>query len=177
MNKQPPLGDIRIFAAGLMVGLGVTLAGGPDAAAQPGNARWHLLTGTPQDLPLEPLTIESGGRKIALQVEFAQTPDQRQIGMMFEDRLAPDRGMLFTHPGDRPASFWMRNTYIPLDLIFITGDGRIESIAHQAKPLDETPIRSQGPVAGVLEIAGGRARDLGLQPGDLVRHRLFGTAD
>lgn len=120
-------------------------------------------------LEIVPLSIVSGGRTHRFQVEVARTGDQQSRGMMYRDRLAPDRGMIFPFAEPRVASFWMRNTPNSLDLIFIGTDGRIESIGADAVPLSEAFITSQGVVAGVLEIAGGRAAELGLQPGDRVK--------
>lgn len=86
---------------------------------------------------------------------------------MFRRSLAPDRGMIFPYNPPQPVAFWMRNTLIPLDMIFIRADGRIARIA-TAKPLDETPVPAGEPVAAVLEIAGGRAAELGISEGDSV---------
>lgn len=119
-------------------------------------------------LEVVPLTITSGGRTHRFQVEVARTEAQQSRGMMFRDRLAPNRGMMFPFAVPRRASFWMRDTPNSLDLIFVGTDGRIESIAADAVPMNETPMTSIGVVAGVLEIAGGRAAELGLQPGDRV---------
>lgn len=161
-----------------IVGLvGILVLWGGIAAAQPGNAQWHLNTATPQDLPLESLSIRSGDQVHTFMVEVAVTPDQRQIGMMFEDYLAPDRGMLFDNGRLERSTFWMRNTFISLDLLFIHADGRIENIAHEAVPLTTTRIPATAPVRAVLEIAGGRARELGLRPGDIVVHPLFGNSE
>ena len=113
------------------------------------------------------LTITSANGIHRFKVEVAATPDQQQHGMMFRTALAPDRGMLFPLEQVRPASFWMRNTLIPLDIIFIRSDGTIARIA-TARPLDETGVPSGEPVAAVLEIAGGRAAELGIARGDRV---------
>lgn len=142
-------------------GCGASMAG--DAPAQGAEA-----TRSEAGLEIVPLRIEAGRRRHAFRVEVARTPEQQARGLMFRDRLAPDRGMIFPFPQPRPASFWMRNTPNSLDLVFIGTDGRIESIAADAVPLSEAPLQSVGPVAGVLEIAGGRAAELGLQPGDRV---------
>jgi uncharacterized membrane protein (UPF0127 family) len=86
---------------------------------------------------------------------------------MFRRSLAPDRGMIFPYDPPQPVAFWMRNTLIPLDMIFVRADGRIARIA-TARPLDETPVPAGEPVAAVLEIAGGRAAELGISEGDTV---------
>jgi uncharacterized membrane protein (UPF0127 family) len=115
-----------------------------------------------------PLTIESSGRKHRFTVEVAETPEQQAQGLMNRQSLAPDRGMIFPRnpPGD--ASFWMKNTLIPLDIIFIRTDGTIARIAENTVPMSLDPIPSLGPVGAVLEIAGGRSAELGIKPGDKV---------
>lgn len=115
------------------------------------------------------LCIRSGGKALPLTVELAQTPEEQARGLMFRTELADDKGMLFPFPRERVASFWMKNTVIPLDLIFIRRDGSIESIAANAVPYDESPRASGEPVIAVLELAGGRAAALGIEPGDTVR--------
>ena len=87
---------------------------------------------------------------------------------MHRESLAPDRGMLFPYDPPQPASFWMKNTLIPLDLIFIRADGTVVRIAANTVPMSLDPIPSLEPVAAVLEIAGGRASELGIQAGDKV---------
>ena len=87
--------------------------------------------------------------------------------------MPPDRGMLFEFPIEEPVAFWMKNTYIPLDMIFIRHDGTIVSVAANTEPLSETTIPSSGPVDGVLELNGGIAASIGLRPGDKVRHPFF----
>ena len=100
-------------------------------------------------------------------VEVAATADQQEKGLMFRKSLGGDRGMIFPYDPPQDVAFWMENTLIPLDIIFIRSDGTIVRIAH-AKPLDETPLPSGEPVALVLEIAGGRAAELGIKEGDIV---------
>ena len=120
-------------------------------------------------LPVAPLTIERGGKTYHFRVELAQTTQQQAQGLMFRTKLGPAEGMLFPLDPPRPASFWMRNTVIGLDLLFIAADGRIANIAANAKPYDETPLKSAGPVKAVLELPGGRAAELGIVAGDRVR--------
>lgn len=107
------------------------------------------------------------------QVEIAATKAEQERGLMFRKSLAPDRGMLFTYKQPTRVSYWMRNTLIPLDIIYILPTGKILSIARNARPLDETPLSSGGFILGVLELAGGRAAQLGILPGDRVLHRIF----
>ena len=115
-----------------------------------------------------PLAIRSGGRTHRFTVEVARTPQEQQTGLMNRQSLAPDRGMIFPYDPPQPASFWMKNTLIPLDIIFVRADGSIARIAANTVPLSLEPVPSGEPVAAVLEIAGGRAAELGIQPGDTV---------
>jgi len=119
-------------------------------------------------LSVVPLTVTGGARTHRFRVELAQTSEQQAQGLMFRTKLGPDEGMLFPMNPPRAASFWMRNTVIPLDLLFVAPDGRIANIAANAKPYDETPLKSDGPVKAVLELPGGRAAELGIAGGDVV---------
>jgi uncharacterized membrane protein (UPF0127 family) len=136
-----------------------------------------LLAGDPAlakpPTELEALEIVTSKGRARFQVEIAATPAEQKRGLMFRESLAPDRGMLFTYAKPQPAAFWMKNTLIPLDIIYIAPNGRVLSIARNARPHDETPIASGGMILGVLEIAGGRAAQLGVLPGDRVVHRIF----
>jgi uncharacterized membrane protein (UPF0127 family) len=119
---------------------------------------------------LAPLTIEtSAGSSLPFRVELARSEAERAQGLMYRDKLAPDAGMLFIYPTDRPVAFWMKNTLIPLDLLFIKRDGTILSIVERAVPLSEASIPSGAPVAAVLEVNGGTVSHLGIKPGDRVR--------
>jgi uncharacterized membrane protein (UPF0127 family) len=100
-------------------------------------------------------------------LELAQTPAQQERGLMFRRSLGPNEGMLFPYAPSQQVSFWMKNTLIPLDIIFVKPDGRIGRIS-TAKPLDETPVPSGEPINMVIEIAGGRAAQLGIAVGDSV---------
>lgn len=129
--------------------------------------------------PLQPLTLMTDKGRFAFKVEDADTDARRETGLMCRKVLAADRGMLFDFKRPtKDVAFWMRNTLIPLDIVFIRPDGRVLSIARNARPLDETPLPAGGVVRGVLELAGGRAAEIGLIPGDRVVHRIFpqGTA-
>ena len=101
-------------------------------------------------------------------VEIADDDRARGIGLMFRRSMGDDEGMLFDFFEEQPASFWMRNTYIPLDMLFIKADGTIESIAKRTTPLSERSVRSKGPVRYVLEINGGMSDRLGIEAGDVV---------
>jgi uncharacterized membrane protein (UPF0127 family) len=104
-------------------------------------------------------------------VEVAETSAQQARGLMFRTEMPSDKGMIFPFPEDRVASFWMKNTVIPLDIIFIRRDGTIESVAANTTPYSLDSVRSNEPVATVLEIAAGRAAELGIGPGDTVTWR------
>ncbi len=154
------IGKILIAACASALSVAGCRAGLPPEPAAP--------TRSAAGLDIVSLSIASGGRSHRFRVEVAHTPEQQSRGMMYRDRLAPDRGMIFDFAEPRPASFWMKNTPNSLDLIFIASDGRIESIAADAVPFSLDHLTSIGTVAAVLEIAGGRAAELGLAPGDRV---------
>lgn len=115
------------------------------------------------------LAIVTDAGRHDFSVELALTPDQRSQGLMYRREMALDAGMLFDF-GSRAgrASMWMKNTYIPLDMLFITPDGEIESIAERTTPHSLEAISSRGPVRYVLELSGGTAARLGIRPGDRV---------
>jgi uncharacterized membrane protein (UPF0127 family) len=114
-----------------------------------------------------PLTIRSATGEHRFTVQVAATPDQQEHGLMFVRSLAGNDGMIFPYDPPQNVSFWMKNTLIPLDMIFIRADGAIARIA-TAKALDETPVPSGEPTAAVLEIRAGRAAELGIREGDRV---------
>ncbi len=103
-------------------------------------------------------------------VEIADTPEETSRGLMFRQELAPDAGMLFDFEQEKPVAFWMQNTFIPLDMVFIGADGTVKTIHVNARPLDTTSIPSGEPVRFVLEIPGGRSEEIGLAVGDKLEH-------
>jgi uncharacterized protein len=109
----------------------------------------------------------------AFTVELATNDSERSRGLMFRKKLPDGHGMLFDFEQDRPVAFWMHNTYVSLDMIFITGDGRILRIAENTKPLSDRLIPSGGPVRAVLEVVAGTARKDGIAPGDRVTGSIF----
>ncbi len=121
------------------------------------------------------LISTSDGRQLDFNIDLALTPEQRAQGLMFVENLPEDKGMLFFFGEEQLTGFWMKNTLIPLDMIFIRQNGRIVKIHENAMPHDLTSISSGEPVAAVLEINGGQSRKLGIAPGDTVRHELFGN--
>jgi uncharacterized membrane protein (UPF0127 family) len=107
-------------------------------------------------------------------VELATTPEEQAKGLMFRRSLPEGQGMLFDFHQEQPTSFWMKNTYISLDMIFIRADGRILRIAENTVPRSEALVPSGGPVRGVLEVIAGTSKKLGIAPGDRVAHPIFG---
>ncbi len=120
------------------------------------------------------IELKNGGA-VSLDIELAVTDQDRSLGLMFRTELADNQGMLFHYGKPQDLTMWMRNTYIPLDMLFIKGDGTIHRIEVRAEPLSEKVIAAGAPVAAVLELAGGAAERLGIKPGDRVRHSAFGT--
>ena len=116
--------------------------------------------------------VTSTGRH-AFQIEIANNDATREHGLMDRRYMAPDHGMLFEFDREAPVSFWMKNTYIPLDMIFIAPSGVVTHIAANAEPLSERVIPSGGPCVAVLELNGGTAASIGLNVGDKVRHPFF----
>lgn len=120
------------------------------------------------DAAREPLTLVTGEAEHTVQVEIADTPRARGVGLMFRDEMAPDHGMLFVYDGEAERTMWMRNTILPLDMLFIAADGRIVSIARDAVPFSEEIISSGAPARAVLELNAGRVDALGVAVGDRV---------
>ena len=121
------------------------------------------------------LVLHSSTGDHSFNVEVVDTPESRAKGLMFVQELADDAGMLFDFKEERPVSFWMRNTFIPLDMIFVGADGVVKNIHVNARPHDVTGIPSEGPVQFVLEIPGGRSVEIGLKPGDTMEHDRVGV--
>lgn len=119
------------------------------------------------DLPIIPVTVNTGEVSHEFATELAQTPEEQARGLMFRTQLGDFEGMLFPSKTRQVRSFWMKNTPLPLDIIFIAPDGRIANIA-RGEPYSTDSVRSEGPAVAVLEIRGGRAEELGIEPGDSV---------
>jgi uncharacterized protein len=135
------------------------LLSGPDVRA---------ATDDPPQFQQDRLVIDGAAGRFEFQVELALTPAQRARGLMFRESLADDHGMLFDFGTAQPVAMWMRNTYIPLDMLFIRADGQIARIIRDAQPLSDTVLDSGEPVRAVLEVRGGVTAELGIQPGDHV---------
>ena len=148
-------------------------------------AAWALLAATPlraQSGPIEDLdTFPKGklevvtGKKthLTFDIWLADSPRRQSQGLMFVRSLPSLRGMLFVHESPKPISMWMKNTYIPLDMVFIDSQGRIQQIVAQTTPHSLDVIRSNEPASAVLEIGGGEAEKLGLKAGQHVIHPTF----
>ena len=137
------------------------------AAAAPGTASGQMR-GRLAVFGKEPLTIESASAKHRFTVEIARTGRQHSQGLMYRRKLAADAGMLFIYRRVQPVVMWMKNTYIPLDMLFIAGDGRIVTIVERAVPFSVENISSERPVLAVLELNAGTASRLKLKVGDRV---------
>ncbi|WP_188657798.1 DUF192 domain-containing protein [Sphingomonas metalli] len=136
-------------------------------------AACHSPSPAPDGVQLVPVTITSASGRHLFRAEVASTAEAQAKGLMYRTNLAPDFGMLFAPypPGGgapRSASFWMKNTPSPLDIIFIRADGTIAYIGENTIPFSQAPVESGEPVAAVLEVPGGRTAELGIAPGDRV---------
>ena len=130
--------------------------------------------GAGEKFDIQPLTIVTkNGKSHAFTVELAVTPRQREQGLMNRREMAPDHGMLFAFGETRQVFMWMKNTYLPLDMLFIGKDGKIRSIKENATPLDESIIDSKGPIDYVLELNGGTVKRLGIRTGNRVQNALM----
>ena len=126
---------------------------------------------------LEPITLVSSDSVTMLTAEIADTDELRTRGPMFRHFLPEDKAMLFDYQRPRPVSMWMKNTNISLDMLFIREDGTIAAIAQDTVPQSLDTISVQEPVRGVLELAAGTVKRLGLRVNDKVYHRIFKTAE
>lgn len=150
-------------------------------------AQWAALLFSAALIAVLPASADSGmrverlqvvaadGHEVPIDVELAQEPKEKALGLMFRTELGDHNGMLFPYEEPRELSMWMHNTYIPLDMVFIRPDGVIHRIEERAEPMSDRVISSEGPVSAVLELAGGAAGRLGIKAGDRIRYPLFGT--
>jgi uncharacterized protein len=131
------------------------------------------LSGAARGAAAESLEIATRNGVRVFEVEMAVTPQEQEKGLMYRRDLPDGKGMLFDFGEERPAVFWMKNTYVSLDIIFIRRDGSIARIAERTTPLSEARIHSGAPVRGVLEVVAGTSKRYGIAPGDKVAHRIF----
>lgn len=160
------LGLMMAALAGCSPGEGATAsAQAPAAVEQPAR---HPVSG----LAVIDLTVDRGGKVLPFRVELADTPEAQARGLMFRTQLGDNEGMIFPSPVPEPRSFWMKNTPLSLDIIFIGPDGRITNIAANTTPYSLESVTSSGFASGVLELRAGRAKELGIVPGDKVDYVL-----
>ncbi|MCB2087353.1 MAG: DUF192 domain-containing protein [Sphingomonadaceae bacterium] len=155
--------------ASLLLALGMLAACSPQGEATTSapvrtESSKHPVSG----LEVVPLTVTSGGKRHKFRVEVAASDAEQGRGLMFRTELGPDEGMIFPRKVPTMASFWMKNTPLPLDIIFIGPDGRIINIAARTTPYSLDLVNSQGPTSAVLELIGGRTEELGIKAGDSV---------
>lgn len=131
----------------------------------------------PASAGTERVAVRTANGVFEFSVELADTPEEREFGLMYRRELAADAGMLFDFGKPRPVSMWMKNTLIPLDMLFLRSDGVIANIIQRAVPGSLDARASAGPVLAVLEVNGGTAERLGIRSGDHVVHRIFGNAE
>ena len=155
---------LRILLAGLALSLAACSTQAAPPAAETVDAAVHPISG----LDVIPLTITQAGKTHQFQVEVARSPAEQSQGLMFRTAMGPNEGMIFPTATPQFRSFWMRNTVMSLDLLFIGADGLVSNIAANATPYSEDSIPSDGPVVAVLELVGGRAAQLGIMPGARV---------
>ena len=154
--------------AGLAATLLAACSAQPAADAGPSAEIATETTHPVSGLEVIPLTVTGASGTHRFTVELADTPEAQRRGLMFRTELTDDAGMIFPYDGTTAQSFWMKNTPLPLDIIFIGPDGRISNIAAMTEPYSLESVYSVGAVLGVLELAGGRAAELGIEPGDKV---------
>ena len=155
----------------LRVGIAAVIAMGLPllAACQPTSNSVSAIERSPAGLDQVPLTVTTtGGKAHRFTVEVARTAEEQAQGLMNRQSLAPDRGMIFPYAVPIAASFWMKNTLIPLDMIFVRADGTVARIEANTAPLSLDPVAAGEPVGAVLELAGGRAAELGITAGAKV---------
>lgn len=153
LHTAPLRAVLLLLCSVLLMPLGACASGGSDT----GEAAETVVT------------VRQGSTAHRFAVEVARTPEEQARGLMYRTSLAPDRGMLFPFAKPKFASFWMKNTFIPLDIIFIRSDGSIDRIAENTIPESLEPVVSGGEVAAVLELAGGTAARLGIDESAIIR--------
>ena len=132
---------------------------------------WPLLLAA--DAARDIVLIETGSSQYRFEVEIADDAAERAEGLMYRENLADNAGMLFLYPKDQPVDFWMKNTLLSLDIVYVRSDGTIARIAENTKPLSEQLLPSGEPIRAVLEVKGGTMRALGVSVGDRLRNATY----
>lgn len=163
------MGRMTGFATPLLAVLALGLAAcSPQPAAERAPAAAQDAVHPVSNLRIIPVTIRSGAKAHVFRTEVANTPQAQAQGLMFRTELPDDEAMIFPRDDRAIASFWMKNTPIPLDIVFIGPDRKIINIAAMTTPYSLDPVSSDGPVSAVFEIRGGLAQELGIGPGNTV---------
>ena len=157
-NRKAAGSRAQGWLAAVLILIGLAVTGAPARAAS-----------------FQPLEIVTRNGVQVFSVEMATTEEEKQTGLMYRKELADGKGMLFDFNPEQEVSMWMKNTYVPLDMIFIRADGRILRIAENTEPLSTKIISSRGPARAVLEVVAGTAQKYGIRVGDRVGHPLFGN--
>ena len=160
-----PVGYLAVFTVAALIGLAALPKGGAQAAQNP---LAESLSATPQHLATESLQVRSSNGVHKYREQYAFDDATREKGLMYRSSLGADEGMIFDFYTPQPVAFWMHNTWIGLDILYIDASGRVLNIAKHAKPMDDTALPSSGPARSVLEIAAGLSDRLGIKPGDKV---------
>jgi len=171
VSRPTALVFIGLAVVSLMVGVLLMLF-----LPVPPNAQTQHRAKTAQimNMSTTPLNVQTqDGQKIEFDVFVADTADEREMGLMYVQSLPQDQGMIFDFQTPQRVAFWMKNTLISLDILYIGADGRIRQIFDNAKAGSEEVMFSDGKMRAVLEINAGLSKKLGIQPGDLVKHSLF----
>lgn len=164
-SMKPAIKHLGFAALALIAGCSPGAAdAGTKTAAEAAAPAVHPVSG----LQIVPVTVTGTSGRHVFRSELARTSAEQAKGLMFRTELGDEEGMIFLRNPPDMATFWMRNTVIPLDIIFVGLDRRVMNIAANAVPYDETPLPAAGPTLAVLEINGGLAAKLGIKPGDKV---------
>ena len=138
---------------------------------------WPFAAFAQEPSKLEPITIATDAASTLLTAEIADTPELRERGLMFRHIMPPDQAMLFDFGNPRPVAMWMKNTYMSLDMLFVREDGTIAAVAENTIPKSLDTISVQEPVKGVIELAAGTVKRLGIHRDDKVFNRIFKTKE
>jgi len=174
LSPRPRLACLVRFVGPLALLAGLLAFVGPLARAQAPAAREPAVLEL-ASYPRSTLQIAAASGTHAFEVWLADTPERQRQGLMYVRDLPANQGMLFVNEAPRVSSFWMKNTYIPLDMLFIDARGRIVAIFADTRPLSLDPVGPTQPVLAVLELRGGESARRGIREGDRVKHAVFGA--